>query len=71
MHLVGFTIEIYYDARPYERKMYAQRYIFKPGMARNQFVQNTQKIKILGVTWFHDVVLPKVCETSGSHLTAL
>ena len=22
MHLVGFTIEIYYDARPYERQIY-------------------------------------------------
>jgi len=24
MHLVGFTIEIYYDARPYERQVWLQ-----------------------------------------------
>jgi len=29
MHLVGFTIEIYYDARPYERQRWANISFFK------------------------------------------
>jgi len=28
MHLVGFTIEIYYDARPYEYQTYCDIFIF-------------------------------------------
>ena len=27
MHLVGFTTEMYYDARPYERQISLRRYI--------------------------------------------
>jgi len=28
VYLVGFTIEIYYDARPYERHIYKNIYIY-------------------------------------------
>ena len=28
MHLVGFTIEVYYDTRPYERQINSSLYLY-------------------------------------------
>ena len=51
MHLVGFTIEMYYDARPYERQMCRYKNIYcnlyrlsiaKTSVAR---ITQTQQIK--------------------------
>jgi len=36
MHLVGFTIEIYYDARPYERQKRSVVCFIRLGFAKYQ-----------------------------------
>ena len=36
MHLVGFTIELYYDARPYGRQII--RYLFLVILPRNKLI---------------------------------
>jgi len=45
MHLVGFTIEIYYDARPYERQNWRE-YLNIPLVPRSKHVLSRLKVKL-------------------------
>ena len=79
MHLVDFTIEIYYDARPYERQITSVSFFtlelrvfndmlnITQGLYAKQLDQNIQITKILFSTV---IICEKKREESWSHFTA-
>jgi hypothetical protein len=65
MHLVGFTIEIYHDARPYERQN--QNLIFNFGVGDNRTIDSNCYIAVtIGIpTGSHIYLKCKYCIDTG------
>jgi len=47
MHLVGFTIEIYYDARPYERQILKKEVLPFDNVARGKKLSCDRCLKLI------------------------